>query len=142
MLTEETTPRGVSTYSPQRMLQTLRQRMWTIVVVAVVTAGSALGFSVLQTPTYEASVTDTGRPKDYRRYNYRCGGCFRSSGACANCGQSGAYHAHSWTVVERLNLPEERPEECSTTSARSRIPAPCSSMYPTEIPTPRGAADR
>ncbi len=56
MLTEETTPRGVSTYSPQKILQTLRKRMWTIVLVAAVTAGSALGFSMLQTPTYEASV--------------------------------------------------------------------------------------
>jgi capsular polysaccharide biosynthesis protein len=57
MLSEETTPRGASTYySPQRALQTLRQRMWTIVLVAAVTAGSALGFSLLQTPTYEASV--------------------------------------------------------------------------------------
>jgi capsular polysaccharide biosynthesis protein len=42
--------------SPQRILQTLRRRMWTIVLVAAVTAGSALGFSLLQTPTYEASV--------------------------------------------------------------------------------------
>jgi capsular polysaccharide biosynthesis protein len=30
--------------------------VWTIVLVAVLTAGSALGFSLLQTPTYEASV--------------------------------------------------------------------------------------
>jgi capsular polysaccharide biosynthesis protein len=43
-------------YSPQRILQTLRQRVWTIVLVAAVAAGSALGFSMLQTPTYEASV--------------------------------------------------------------------------------------
>ena len=43
-------------YTPQRILQTLRRRMWTIVVVAAVTVGSALGFSLLQTPTYEASV--------------------------------------------------------------------------------------
>ena len=56
MLSEETTPRGGSTYSPQRILQTLRKRMWTIVLVAAVTLGSALGFSLLQTPTYEASV--------------------------------------------------------------------------------------
>ena len=45
-----------SLYSPQRILQTLRRRMWTIVLVAAVTGGSALGFSLLQTPTYEASV--------------------------------------------------------------------------------------
>ena len=56
MLSEETTPRGGSPYSPQRFLQTLRKRMWTIVLVAVVTAGSALGFSAMQTPTYETSV--------------------------------------------------------------------------------------
>ena len=43
-------------YSPQEILQTLRRRVWTIVLVAVVTTGSALGFSLLQTPTYEASV--------------------------------------------------------------------------------------
>jgi capsular polysaccharide biosynthesis protein len=56
MLTEETTPMRGSMYSPQRILQTLRKRVWTIVLVAVLTAGSALGFSLLQTPTYEASV--------------------------------------------------------------------------------------
>ena len=56
MLTEETTPTRGSMYSPQRILQTLRKRMWTIVLVAAVTAGSALCFSLLQTPTYEASV--------------------------------------------------------------------------------------
>jgi capsular polysaccharide biosynthesis protein len=56
MLTEETTPGRGNMYSPQRILQTLRRRMWTIVVVAAVAVGSALGFSLLQTPTYEASV--------------------------------------------------------------------------------------
>jgi capsular polysaccharide biosynthesis protein len=56
MLTKETTPGRGSVYSPQRILQTLRRRIWTIVLVAVVTAASALGFSLLQTPTYEASV--------------------------------------------------------------------------------------
>ena len=56
MLSEETTPGGGSTYSPQRVLQTLRKRMWTIVLVAIVTTGAALGLSMLQTPTYEASV--------------------------------------------------------------------------------------
>jgi uncharacterized protein involved in exopolysaccharide biosynthesis len=30
--------------------------MWTIVLVSVVTAGSALGFSLLQTSTYEVSM--------------------------------------------------------------------------------------
>jgi capsular polysaccharide biosynthesis protein len=55
MLTEETTPSRGGTSSPQRILQTLRRRMWIIVLVAVVITGSALGFSLSQTPTYEAS---------------------------------------------------------------------------------------
>jgi len=55
MLTEETTPGRGTTSSPQRILQTLRRRVWIIVLVAVVITGSALGFSLYQTPTYEAS---------------------------------------------------------------------------------------
>jgi capsular polysaccharide biosynthesis protein len=56
MLTEETALGRGSMYSPQRILQTLRQRMWTIMLVALVATGSAIGFSLLQTPTYESSV--------------------------------------------------------------------------------------
>jgi capsular polysaccharide biosynthesis protein len=54
-LTEETAL-GVSMYSPQLILQTIRRRMWTIMLVALVSAGAATGFSLLQTPTYESSV--------------------------------------------------------------------------------------
>jgi capsular polysaccharide biosynthesis protein len=56
MLTEETALGRASMYSPQHILQTLRQRMWTIMLVAIVTTGSAIAFSLLQTPTYETSV--------------------------------------------------------------------------------------
>ena len=56
MLTEETALGRGSMYSPQRILQTLRQRMWTIMLVALVATGSAIGFSLLQIPTYESSV--------------------------------------------------------------------------------------
>ena len=55
-LTEESALGRGSMYSPQLILQTLRQRMWTIMLVALVTTGSAIGFSLLQTPTYESSV--------------------------------------------------------------------------------------
>jgi capsular polysaccharide biosynthesis protein len=55
MLSEETKPRRGSTASPQRILQTLLRRIWTIMLVALVIVGSALGFSLYQTPTYEAS---------------------------------------------------------------------------------------
>jgi capsular polysaccharide biosynthesis protein len=56
MFAEEITPERGSMYSPQRIVQIIRRRLWTIVLVAVVAVGSALGFSLLQTPTYEASV--------------------------------------------------------------------------------------
>jgi capsular polysaccharide biosynthesis protein len=55
-LTEETALGRGSMYSPQLILQTLRQRMWTIMLVALVATGSAIGFSLLQAPTYESSV--------------------------------------------------------------------------------------
>jgi capsular polysaccharide biosynthesis protein len=37
-------------------LQTIRRRFWVIVLVVAALAGAGLGFSFLQTPTYEASV--------------------------------------------------------------------------------------
>jgi capsular polysaccharide biosynthesis protein len=55
LLTEETTPGRGTTPSPEAILQILRRRMWIIVLVAVVVTGSAVGFSLYQTPTYEAS---------------------------------------------------------------------------------------
>ncbi len=56
MLGEEITPTRESRSSPQRILWTLQRRVWVIVLVALVLTGSALGFSLYQTPTYEASV--------------------------------------------------------------------------------------
>jgi capsular polysaccharide biosynthesis protein len=56
MLVEETTSSGGSTLSPRRIVQILRRRFWTIVLVAVVITGSALAFSLYQRPTYEASI--------------------------------------------------------------------------------------
>jgi capsular polysaccharide biosynthesis protein len=55
-LTEETALGRGSLYSPQLILQTLRQRIWTIMLVTLVTTGAAIGFSLLQEPTYESSV--------------------------------------------------------------------------------------
>jgi capsular polysaccharide biosynthesis protein len=56
MLVEEQTPRKGSTPSPQRMVQLVRRRLWTIVLVVIVITGSALAFSLYQTPTYQASI--------------------------------------------------------------------------------------
>jgi len=56
MLDEQTTLLGGNTNSVERALQILFRRAAAIVLVAVVITGSALGFSLAQTPTYQASV--------------------------------------------------------------------------------------
>ncbi len=55
MLAEETT-RARGTISVEILLQTLLRRVGVIILVMVVITGSALGFSLAQAPTYEASV--------------------------------------------------------------------------------------
>jgi len=54
---EETSPERRNTPSPRDLLRVLWRRLWVIVLVAIVLMGSATGFSLLQAPTYEASVT-------------------------------------------------------------------------------------
>jgi protein tyrosine kinase modulator len=56
MLDEQTTTLGGNTISLERVLQTLLRRVGTVVLVTVVVTGSALGFSLAQAPTYQASV--------------------------------------------------------------------------------------
>ncbi len=56
MLNERTTPLGGNTSSVERVLQTLLRRVGTIILVTIVITGSALGFSLAQPPTYQASV--------------------------------------------------------------------------------------
>jgi protein tyrosine kinase modulator len=56
MLTEETTPTSGNTSPVEKILRTLLRHVSVIVLVTTVVTGSAVGFSLLQTPTYEASV--------------------------------------------------------------------------------------
>lgn len=56
MLDDETIPAIGNTPTLTGLLQVLWRRLWAIVLVAVVLAGSAVGFSLLQTPIYVASV--------------------------------------------------------------------------------------
>jgi capsular polysaccharide biosynthesis protein len=56
MLTEETTPTRENTNPVERILQTLSRRVSAIVLVTIVVTGAALGFSLVQPPTYEASI--------------------------------------------------------------------------------------
>jgi capsular polysaccharide biosynthesis protein len=56
MLDEETTATRANTITVERVLQILLRRVSTIILVMVVITASALGFSLYQMPTYEASV--------------------------------------------------------------------------------------
>ena len=56
MLVEQTTFTRGSMSPVETVLQTLLRRMRAIIVVMVVVTGAALGFSLAQTPVYEASV--------------------------------------------------------------------------------------
>ena len=56
MLDEQTTPMRGNSSSVEIVLQTLLRRVGAIILVTIVITGSALGFSLVQAPTYEASV--------------------------------------------------------------------------------------
>jgi capsular polysaccharide biosynthesis protein len=106
MLTEETTPGRGSMYSPQGILQTLRQRVWTIVLVAAVTAGSALGFSLLQTPTYEASVLILVGQEVTGETNLGAADVTDLQELALTVAKAVPTSPIADTVVERLDLPE------------------------------------
>src|SRR5215211_1551231 len=113
MLIEETTPGRGSKYSPQRILQTIRRRMWTIVLVAVVTTGAALGFSMLQTPTYEASVQIlVGQKVTGGKYpNPGVADVSDLQEVAQTVAQAVPTTTIAETVVERLSLQEESAKE-------------------------------
>jgi len=46
-----------STFSLEELLRVLRRRFWAIILTAIVLVGAATGFSLIQTPTYEASIS-------------------------------------------------------------------------------------
>ena len=56
MLTEETTPTRANTITVERVLEILLRRVSLIILVMVVITGSAVGFSLYQMPTYQATV--------------------------------------------------------------------------------------
>jgi capsular polysaccharide biosynthesis protein len=118
MLTEKTTPGRGNMYSPQRILQTLRRRMWTIVVVAAVTVGSALGFSLLQTPTYEASVMILVGQETTGDTNLGAADVTELQELALTVAKAVPTTPVAETVVERLGLQEE-----SATGMLNRISA-------------------
>ena len=107
MLTEESTSGRGNMYTPQRILQTLRRRMWTIVVVAAVTVGSALGFSLLQTPTYEASVMILVGQETTGNTNLGAADVTELQELALTVAKAVPTTPVAETVVERLGLQEE-----------------------------------
>jgi capsular polysaccharide biosynthesis protein len=105
-------------YSPQRILQALRRRMWTIVLVAAVTAVSALGISLMQTPTYEASVMILVGQKTTSDTNFNTADVSDLQELALTVAQAVPTTPVAETVVERLNS-----QEVSATGVLNNISA-------------------
>jgi protein tyrosine kinase modulator len=54
---DRTATRTESTSSLEELLQVLRRRIWAIVLTVLVLVGATTGFGLIQTPTYEATIT-------------------------------------------------------------------------------------
>jgi len=80
--------------------------VWTIVLVAAVTAGSALGFSLLQTPTYEASVLILVGQKTTGNTNFGAADVTQLEGLALTVAKAVPTTPIAETVVERLDLQE------------------------------------
>lgn len=55
MSDKDITPMRVNASSPKEIVRGLLRRVWAILLVVIVLTGSALAFSMAQTPTYEAT---------------------------------------------------------------------------------------
>jgi capsular polysaccharide biosynthesis protein len=85
--------------------------MRTIVLVAAVTAGSALGFSLLQTPTYEASVLILVGQKTTDDTIFGAADVSGLQELAVTVAQAVPTTPIAETVVKRLNLQEESAKE-------------------------------
>jgi capsular polysaccharide biosynthesis protein len=85
--------------------------MWTIVLVAAVTAGSALGFSLLQTPTYEASVLILVGQKTTDDTIFGAADVSGLQELAVTVAQAVPTTPIAGTVVERLDLQEKSAKE-------------------------------
>jgi capsular polysaccharide biosynthesis protein len=81
--------------------------MWTIVVVAAATVGSALGFSLLQTPTYEASVMILVGQETTGNTNLGAADVTELQELALTVAKAVPTTPVAETVVERLGLQEE-----------------------------------
>src|SRR5829696_3709741 len=111
MLDEQTTPLGGNTGSVTRVLQILLRRVGTIMLVAVVTTGSALGFSLSQAPTYQASVKILVGQRNTEATNLSPGDVSALQDLTQTVAEGADTTPVAQAVVEQLNLPEQSPGE-------------------------------
>jgi capsular polysaccharide biosynthesis protein len=107
----EETPRKENISSPGDVLRVIQRRLWTIIVpVVLVVMGSAVGYSLLQTPAYQASsliVIGQETPDDAEAVPGR--GIADSEVLVATAVRAIVTRPVAQAVVEKLNLPEEVP---------------------------------
>jgi capsular polysaccharide biosynthesis protein len=106
MLAEETTPARANTSSVERVLQVLLRRVGAIILVTLVVTGSALGFSLAQAPTYEASVKILVGQKSTGDTNL-AGDVAGLQELTLTVAKAAQTMPVAQTVVEQLNLPEQ-----------------------------------
>jgi capsular polysaccharide biosynthesis protein len=109
MLAEEPTPTSGNKSSVESVLRTLRRRVSAIALVAVVVVGAALGFSLYQPPTYEASIKVLVGQKspEASTLTQDVSGLQDLTLTIAKAVRTGPV---AQGVVEQLNLPEESAE--------------------------------
>jgi capsular polysaccharide biosynthesis protein len=109
-LAEETTPARADTgsleNSMQRVLQILLRRASAIILVTLVVTGSALGFSLSQTPTYEASVRILVGQKSTESTNL-AGDVSALQELTLTVAKAAQTVPVAQSVVEQLNLPQQ-----------------------------------
>lgn len=94
--------------SPKNLLGVLWRRMWVVVLVAVALAGSAVGFSLLQTPMYEASVKILiGQKNTDQTYSNLGSDVTGLQALTATMATAVPTRPVAQDVIERLNLPDE-----------------------------------
>ena len=110
MLDEQATPLGVNTISLERILQTLLRRIGAIILVTVVITGSALGFSLAQAPTYQASIKMLVGQKSTESANLN-GDVAGLQDLTLTVAKAADTMPVAQAVVEQLNLPGQRAGE-------------------------------
>ncbi len=105
----EEPPRKEHTFSPRDVFRVIWQRLYTIVLVAVVLTGSAVAFSLAQTPTYETSiliVVGQETPAEVEADTASVRDIVDSEVLIATVARAVDTRPVAQAAVERLNLPE------------------------------------